>query len=38
MLEVIGHTPLVKLNTIPKQEGLDCEFLVKCEFLNPFGS
>jgi len=36
--EVIGNTPLVRLNHIPQSYGLKCEFLVKCEFLNPGGS
>ncbi|XP_048486350.1 cystathionine beta-synthase [Plutella xylostella] len=38
ILEVIGNTPLVKLNNIPKSEGLKCEMYAKCEFLNPGGS
>jgi len=36
--EVIGNTPLVRLNNIPKSYGLKCEILVKCEYLNPGGS
>ncbi|XP_054729598.1 cystathionine beta-synthase [Anastrepha obliqua] len=38
ILEVIGCTPLVKLNAIPKAEGIKCEMYAKCEFLNPGGS
>ncbi|CAH0690196.1 unnamed protein product [Spodoptera exigua] len=38
VLEIIGHTPLVKLNHIPKDHGLQCEMYVKCEFFNPGGS
>ncbi|XP_063367658.1 uncharacterized protein LOC134656070 [Cydia amplana] len=38
ILHVIGNTPLVKLNRIPKDHGLECEFYAKCEFLNPGGS
>uniref|UniRef100_A0A8D8WHW5 Cystathionine beta-synthase n=1 Tax=Cacopsylla melanoneura TaxID=428564 RepID=A0A8D8WHW5_9HEMI len=38
ILHQIGNTPLVRLNNIPKQEGLQCELLAKCEFLNPGGS
>ncbi|KAM6978405.1 cystathionine beta-synthase b [Tautogolabrus adspersus] len=34
----IGHTPLVRLNKIPKEFGLKCEILVKCEFFNAGGS
>jgi cystathionine beta-synthase len=36
ILEVIGRTPLVKLNRIVK--GLKCNVYAKCEFLNPGGS
>eukprot|EP01022_Parablepharisma_sp_SALTPOND_P031508 TRINITY_DN803_c0_g1_i1.p1 TRINITY_DN803_c0_g1~~TRINITY_DN803_c0_g1_i1.p1 ORF type:complete len:844 (+),score=58.10 TRINITY_DN803_c0_g1_i1:1520-4051(+) len=38
ILEVIGNTPLIRLNKIPKEEGVECEILAKCEFLNPTGS
>lgn len=38
ILEVIGNTPMVRLNKIPKDYGLECEIYVKCEFLNPGGS
>ncbi|GAA53379.1 cystathionine beta-synthase [Clonorchis sinensis] len=38
VVELIGNTPLVRLNRIPQSEGLECEFLAKCEFLNPAGS
>ncbi|XP_061395204.1 cystathionine beta-synthase-like [Musca vetustissima] len=38
ILETIGCTPLVKLNNIPKSEGIKCEMYAKCEFLNPGGS
>jgi cysteine synthase len=36
ILEVIGHTPVVKLNRVAAH--LSCEVYVKCEFLNPGGS
>ncbi len=36
MLELIGNTPLVRLNKICK--GLDSEILVKLEYTNPSGS
>lgn len=36
ILEVIGHTPLVRMNKIGKE--LDCSLYAKCEFLNPGGS
>ncbi|XP_034671422.1 cystathionine beta-synthase [Drosophila subobscura] len=38
ILEVIGCTPLVRLNHIPAKEGIECEMYAKCEFLNPGGS
>lgn len=38
ILSSIGDTPLVRLNRIPQEYGLECEILVKCEFLNPGGS
>jgi cystathionine beta-synthase/cysteine synthase A len=36
ILEVVGNTPLVKLNHITKH--LPCEIYAKCEYLNPGGS
>ena len=36
ILEVIGRTPLVRVNRLAKD--LDCTMWVKCEFLNPGGS
>ncbi len=36
ILEVIGHTPLVRINTMA--QGLKCNLYAKCEFLNPGGS
>ncbi|XP_075983128.1 cystathionine beta-synthase-like isoform X2 [Anticarsia gemmatalis] len=38
ILETVGNTPLVKLNSIPKRHGLSCDIFAKCEFLNPAGS
>ncbi|XP_075983052.1 cystathionine beta-synthase-like [Anticarsia gemmatalis] len=38
ILQCIGNTPMVKLNRIPKDYGLECEMYAKCEFLNPGGS
>jgi cystathionine beta-synthase len=37
-LDAIGDTPLIRLNKIPKEEGLKCDVLVKCEFFNAGGS
>ena len=36
ILETIGKTPVVKLNSIGNE--LDCNMYVKCEFLNAGGS
>lgn len=37
--QIIGHTPLMKINNICKdEEGLQAEVLVKLEYLNPAGS
>jgi cysteine synthase len=36
ILEVIGRTPLVRINSLAK--GLECNLYAKCEFLNPGGS
>uniref|UniRef100_A0A5K3F7T6 cystathionine beta-synthase n=1 Tax=Mesocestoides corti TaxID=53468 RepID=A0A5K3F7T6_MESCO len=38
VLDLVGDTPLVRLNKIPKTENVECEILAKCEFLNPGGS
>ncbi|XP_041663393.1 cystathionine beta-synthase b [Cheilinus undulatus] len=38
ILSKIGHTPLVRLNKIPKEFGLKCDILAKCEFFNAGGS
>ncbi|KRX09604.1 Tryptophan synthase beta subunit-like PLP-dependent enzymes superfamily [Pseudocohnilembus persalinus] len=38
ILDAIGNTPMVRLNKIPKEEGVECEILAKCEYLNPSGS
>lgn len=36
--DVIGNTPLVRLSNICKADGIECELLAKCEYLNPGGS
>ncbi|KAF4325089.1 hypothetical protein BBO99_00000549 [Phytophthora kernoviae] len=38
ILDHVGNTPLVRLNTIAKKAGLECELLAKCEFFNAGGS
>lgn len=37
-IDAIGHTPLVRLNKIPKEFNLKCEILAKCEFASMGGS
>lgn len=36
--DCVGNTPLVRINNITAAEGIKCELLAKCEFLNPGGS
>lgn len=36
LLELIGNTPLVRLNKVSNETG--CDILGKCEFMNPGGS
>uniref|UniRef100_A0A7E4UMY4 cystathionine beta-synthase n=1 Tax=Panagrellus redivivus TaxID=6233 RepID=A0A7E4UMY4_PANRE len=38
ILEAIGHTPMVRLNKLPKSFGVECEVLVKCEYFSAGGS
>ncbi|KAK3672098.1 cystathionine beta-synthase [Recurvomyces mirabilis] len=38
ILQNIGNTPLVRLHTIPKSAGIDCNIYAKCEFFNAGGS
>jgi len=37
-LDNIGNTPLIRINKIAAEEGLQCELLAKCEFFNAGGS
>src|ERR671933_621946 len=36
--DTIGDTPLVRLNRLPQQRGVEAEILVKLEFFNPIAS
>ncbi len=36
--QLIGHTPLLELTHIEKEEGLEAKILVKLEYFNPAGS
>jgi cysteine synthase A len=38
MLEAIGRTPLVRLNSIPREEGIGAQILCKIEWFSPTGS
>ncbi|XP_066148975.1 cystathionine beta-synthase-like isoform X2 [Euwallacea fornicatus] len=38
ILHLIGNTPMVKLNSIPKQAGVKCNVYAKLEYFNPGGS
>ncbi|XP_069491766.1 cystathionine beta-synthase-like protein isoform X2 [Ambystoma mexicanum] len=38
ILENIGNTPLVRINSIGEVYGLKCELLAKCEYFNAGGS
>lgn len=36
--QLIGHTPLLELTNIEREEGLEAKLLAKLEYLNPAGS
>ena len=36
--ELIGNTPLVRLNRLEKEYGADAEIIGKLEYFNPAGS
>lgn len=36
--ELIGNTPLVRLNKVPQSLGIECEVYAKTEFFNAGGS
>ena len=36
--ETVGATPLVRLNRLPKRDGIKAEILAKLEFFNPLSS
>ena len=38
IVETIGATPLVRLATLARDEGVKADILGKCEFFNPLGS
>ena len=36
--QLIGHTPLLELTHIEKEQGLEAKVLAKLEYFNPAGS
>jgi cystathionine beta-synthase len=38
VLDLIGNTPMVRLNRIGRAAGLKCDLVAKCEFFNAGGS
>src|SRR4028118_246942 len=38
VLDIVGNTPLVRLGTIERGEGIEATLLAKVEYLNPGGS
>ena len=38
VLDCVGGTPMIRINNISKKDNIECELLVKAEFLNPGGS
>ena len=38
VLDHIGNTPLIRMNALAKEAGLECTLLAKCEFYNAGGS
>lgn len=38
VLDHIGMTPMIRINKIAKEAGLECELVAKCEFFNAGGS
>jgi cystathionine beta-synthase len=38
VLDAIGNTPMIRVNKVGVDNGSECEFLAKCEFMNMGGS
>lgn len=38
MLDFVGETPMVRLNRLSADAGLECELVAKCEYFNAGGS
>ena len=38
VLDALGNTPMIRINRVGLENGSECEFLGKCEFMNMGGS
>lgn len=38
ILDFVGDTPMVRINRLAQEAGLECELVAKCEFFNAGGS
>jgi cystathionine beta-synthase len=38
VLDFVGNTPMIRINRIGKEAGLECELVAKCEFYSAGGS
>ena len=38
IIECIGNTPMVRVQNLAASEGIECDLMAKCEFMNPGGS
>lgn len=38
VLDAIGNTPMIRMNKVGSLDGIHCELLAKCEFMNMGGS
>lgn len=38
VLDFVGHTPMVRINKLAVEAGLECELVAKCEYFNAGGS
>jgi cystathionine beta-synthase len=38
IIECVGNTPMVRVQNLSAAEGIECDLMAKCEFMNPCGS
>ena len=38
IIECVGNTPMVRVKNLAAAEGIECDLMAKCEFMNPGGS